>query len=102
MWSASNRKERRIMKHSEVKSIKIDKVEGELPHHVELAGSAPSVYGAGTTLSGALMRAFSVSGMFPNIRFPYYNEKELAKFIFWAFDGGENWQKAIGALEGEF
>lgn len=89
------------MNRLDVQGIRINKVEGELPHRVEILGRAPSVYGAGATLSGALMRAFSVSGMFPNIRFPYYNEQELARFIFWAFDEGENWQKAIGALEGK-
>lgn len=89
------------MNRSNVQGIKISKVEGELPHRVEIFGQASSVYGAGVTLSGALMRAFSVSGMFPNKQFPFRNEQELARFIFWAFDGGENWQKAIDALEGK-
>ncbi len=88
------------MNRLDVQGIRVNKVEGELPHRVEIIGTvSPPVYGAGVTLSGALMRAFSVSGMFPNKQFPFDNEQELARFIFWAFDGGENWQKAIGALE---
>jgi hypothetical protein len=82
-----------------VTGLLIDKVEdGELPHRVTLESDNGLVYGAGATLSGALMSAFSVCGLFPNKDFPHRNNEELANFIFWSFNGGENWVKAISAL----
>lgn len=74
-------------------------VNDELPHRIELVGeSGTSVYGAGITLANAAMSAFSAGGMFPNDEYPYRTDKELARFIFWNFGGGENWVKIIRAL----
>lgn len=85
-----------------VTSLQIEEVENdELPFRVKLITDSEPIYGAGVTLSKALMAAFSVSGLFPNKHFPYRNNKELARFIFFNFSGGENWQKAISALENE-
>lgn len=73
--------------------------DAELPHRVQLIlkDNAPTE-GAGVTLASALMRVFSVSGLFPNKQFPSRTFQELARFIFWRFDDGENWRKAIEAL----
>ena len=82
-----------------VTKLLIDKVEdGELPYRVVLESDSGPVHGAGSTLSGALMSAFSVCGLFPNKDFPHRDNDELANFIFWNFNGSENWVKAISAL----
>lgn len=88
------------MKITDVRELKIEQVvDSELPHRVELIGKDNTIYGAGITLSSALMRAFSVSKMWPTEQFPAYTNRELARFIFWHFDGGKNWVEAIKALE---
>ena len=90
------------MEQHEVKGLIIrEEHSHEFPYQVEIVGDAKTVYGSGKTLSSALMRAFSVSNMFPNSRFPIYSKKELARFLFFSFHPSKNWTKAIKALEGE-
>ena len=83
------------MNFSEVKQLKIEEVptDDELPWRVEIIGKTEA-YGAGPTLADALMRAFSVSGLFSG-----ETKQELAQFLFWSFDGTGNWLRAIQALQ---
>lgn len=82
------------MRLSEVTELKIEEVpsDKEWPWRVTIVGNTDA-HGAGPTLADALMRAFSVSGLFSGTR------QELARFLFWSFDGAGNWLKAIQALE---
>lgn len=88
------------MKAKDVRELIVSEVaDDELPHRVELIDiSGVSVYGVGVTLAKAAMSAFSAGGMFPSEEYPYRTDKELARFIFWNFGGGENWVKIIRAL----
>ncbi len=88
------------MKAEEVRELIIsERCDVELPYHIELVdGAGASAYGDGVTLAKAAMSAFSAGGMFPSNEYPYRTDKELARFIFWNFGGGENWVKIIKAL----
>jgi hypothetical protein len=91
---------RRKMDIKDVRELKIEHVDGaELPYRVEIIGEREEVFDTGVTLASALMRAFSVSGMFPDEQFPHRTEKELARFIFWNFHASWSWLRAISALE---
>lgn len=88
------------MKTAEVRGLTIDEVaDSELPHRVEIIGRRGVVHGAGATLAGALMRAFSVSGMFPDEKFTRRTEAELARFIFYWFHMTRNMRRAITVLK---
>lgn len=87
------------MKIKDVRDLKIEYIDGtELPHRVEIIGASSRVFGAGVTLASALMRAFSVSKMFPDEQFPQCTENELRRFIFWNFHASKIWLEAIRAL----
>lgn len=87
------------MKTAEVRGLTINEVpDDSLPHRVGIVGGNSTVHGAGKTLAGALMRAFSVSGMFPDQKFARRTEAELARFIFYRFDMTRNMRHAIAVL----
>lgn len=82
------------MELTDVRELEIFTVENDsLPHRVILRGKEHNIEGAGIELADALLRVFSVCGLFST-----NDPKELASFIFQNFGDEENWGEAISAL----
>lgn len=79
-----------------VSGLKLSKVDGELTCRITLHPTDRDVEVAGATMGAALMRAFSVAGIYRAS-----SEHDLAAKLFWHFDGGHYWLAARQALAGK-